>query len=96
MSWDGCSTHKERTASVGIYRQKLRGYMSSVMSLISHPHGDLSAAYLGTTILYFHNLLAAYLGTTILRFYNLLAAYLSTIILYFYNILAAYLGTTIL
>ena len=49
--------------------------------LISHPHGNLSAAYLGITILYFYNLLAAYLGITILYFYNLLAAYLGTTIL---------------
>jgi hypothetical protein len=41
----------------------------SYIFLISHPHSDLSAAYLGTTILYFYNLLAAYLGTTILWFY---------------------------
>ena len=47
----------------------------------SYPYGDLSAAYLGTTILHFHNLLGAYLGTTILRFHNLLTAYLGTTIL---------------
>ena len=45
------------------------------MSLISYPHGNLSAAYLGTTIPHFHNLLAAYLGTTILWFYFILLFY---------------------
>ena len=51
MSWDGCSTHKKRTASVGIYRQEYmgRGYM--VMCLISYPYSDSSAPYLGTAIL---------------------------------------------
>ena len=46
-----------------------------------YPFSDLSAAYLGTTILHFYNLLAIYLGTTILYFYNLLAAYFSITIL---------------
>jgi len=35
--------HFSSTASVGIYGQKLRGYVSStvvVVSLISHPYGD--------------------------------------------------------
>ena len=48
--------YKERTASIGIYKQRLYSHMS----LISHPYGDLSAAYLGTiilTILYFLYLL---------------------------------------
>ena len=44
---NSCSTHKERTTSVGIYGQRLRSYMS----LISHPYSDLSAPYLGTAIL---------------------------------------------
>ena len=34
---DSCFTYKERTASVGIYGQRLRGYMS----LTSHPYSDL-------------------------------------------------------
>jgi hypothetical protein len=53
----------------------------SYIFLISHPYGDLSVAYLGTTVLHFYNLLVVYLGTTILRFYNLLAIYLGTTIL---------------
>ena len=53
----------------------------SYIFLISHPHGNLSAAYLGSTILYFYNLSAAYLSTTILHFHNSLAAYLGTTIL---------------
>ena len=36
-----------RNVCVGIYRQRLRGRVS----LISHPYGDLSAPYLGITIL---------------------------------------------
>ena len=46
-----------------------------------------AAAYLGITILYFHNLLVAYLGTTILCFHNLLAAYSGITILWFYFII---------
>ena len=36
---------------VGIYGQKLRGYVSSFVSLISHPYDDSLAPYLGTAIL---------------------------------------------
>jgi hypothetical protein len=46
-----------------------------------------AAAYLGTTILYFHNLSAAYLGITILCFHNLLTAYSGITILWFYFII---------
>ena len=53
----------------------------SYIFLISYPHSDLLAAYLGITILYFYNLLAAYLSTIILYFYNLLATYSGIIIL---------------
>jgi len=37
--------------SVGIYGQKLRGYVSLFVSLISHPYNDSLAPYLGTAIL---------------------------------------------
>jgi len=36
---------------VGIYGQKLRGYVSLFVSLISYPYDDSSAPYLGTAIL---------------------------------------------
>ena len=42
----------------------------------SHPYSNLSAAYLGITILYFYNLLAVYLSTTILLFYFILLEYM--------------------
>ena len=54
------SEYKDRSYIVTRYRHVV------VVSLISYSYSDLSAAYLGITILYFHNLLAAYLGIIIL------------------------------
>ena len=49
-----------------------------------------TAAYLGITILYFHNLSAAYLSTTILWFYFILLEYMDK------SYIVTYLGTAVL
>ena len=56
-----------------------------------------AAAYLGTTILYFHNLSAAYLGITILYFYFVLNWFYFILLEYMdKGYIVIYLGTAVL